>query len=178
MQFLLVPVKFIVYEEHADTWTTNDRNNGDAAFKAGTKLPKNDEQGKTSDKIGNGDADWKKSPWYLFPNSATGDKCEITESGQKCWSKVINGKTVHWCGRCFSKRYNRRGMWTSHVNQIHFTPHQHVNRSGNGNKHGANLATDRTPEESPPEDAAPESSAAVRPETSFSEALQHAAEGN
>ena len=172
-----------VYEENADTWTSDTVNNGDAAFKAGVGDHAGKKPGDNANRSGGGppggppgDSDWKKSPWYLFPNAATGDKCEIAESGQKCWSKVINGKTVHWCGKCFSKRYNRRGMWTSNVNQIHFT-HQHVNRGQN--QHNANLATDRTPvEDPPPEDASSAPSSAVRPELSFSDALQHAAEGN
>ena len=119
-------------------------------------------------------SDWKISPWYHFSDAST-DTCVVTDAGQKCWSKTISGKTVKWCGKCFSKKYQSRGMWTSNNTHCHFT-HEHVSR-GPGQGQSANLATDRTPvEEPPPEEQ--ESSSAVRPGTSFQDALQQAVEGN
>ncbi len=168
-----------VYEENADTWTTDTTNNGDAVFKAGvgSELKKTGDNKSKKNGLGSGpgggDPDWKKSPWYLFPSSTKGDTFVLTDSGQKCWSRVINGRTVKWCGKCFSKKYQRRGMWTSNNTNCHFT-HEHVNKEVS--QANANLATDRTPIEEPASDAV-ESDSAVRPGTSFSDALQHAVEG-
>ncbi len=65
-------------------------------------------------------------------------------------------------------------MWTSSNTTLHHT-HQHdalFNRDGDQ----ANLATDRSPvEEGTPEEP---SDSRVRPDVSFSDALQIAAEGN
>ena len=163
-----------VYEEHADTWISDEVNSGAAAFVAGTG-GKEGEGKKTTGGAGGGDNfEWKKSPWYLFPEGNK-DTLVVTDAGQKCWSKTIGGKTVKWCGKCFSKKYNRRGMWTSNVTHCHFT-HEHVVRNPG---QSANLATDRTPVEEPePAESDSSSSAAVRPGTTFQDALQQAAEGN
>ena len=181
-----------VYEQNADTWTSDDTNNGDAAFKAGTGFGSSStlachgcgKKGFTtrtcpdcnkSKSANGGGEDWKKSPWYIFPNESKGDVCTTTTEGTKCWSKKISGKDVKWCGKCFSTKYKRKGMWTSSSTNLHFT-HQHDAIFPDGGTQ-ANLATDRTPvEEHSPE--ASESNSGVRAGTSFSDALQQAAEGN
>ena len=65
-------------------------------------------------------------------------------------------------------------MWTSNNTHCHFT-HEHVTKGPN---HSANLATDRSPVEEPAPSDAKASSAAVRPGTSFQDALQQAVEGD
>ena len=113
-----------VFDEHKDTWVSDAVNDCAAAFTAGT-IGK-DGSGKCNGKAdgAGGDnrngSDWKKSPWYIFSNAST-DTCVVTDVGQKCWSKTISGKTVKWCGKCFSKKYQRRGMWTSNNTHCHFT---------------------------------------------------------
>ena len=161
-----------VYEDNEDTWVSDNVNDGAAAFTAGADNKDSTRKQPGKPTGGSGD-DWKKSPWFLFPDVAS-DTCVLTDTGQKCWSKSINGKPVKWCGKCFSKKYQRRGMWTSNNTHCHFT-HEHVTK---GSNHSANLATDRSPVEEPAPSDSDASSAAVRPGTSFQDALQQAAEGN
>ena len=166
-----------VFEEHADTWVSDTSNDGDAAFAATSEFKtKNGKKGRgTRTKDGDSE-DWKSNPWYLFPNAEKGDVCTTTEDGTKCWSKKIGGKPVKWCGKCFSTKFKRKGMWTSSNAHLHFT-HQHDAKYPRDGGAHANLATDRTPVDDYP-DVPSEPSAEVRPGVSFSDALQEAAEGS
>ena len=176
-----------VYDGFSDTWITDTANDGSSAFNAddnGLVCHNCGKKGFTKFNCpvckakGGGDDSWKKSPWLAFPNAANGDVCTLVGE-HKTWTKKIQTgsgvKDVKWCGKCFSKKYSRKGTWRDGPT-AHFT-HEH---DGNANGRGgtspsANLAS------SEPVDgdasSATEPAAGIRSDRSFSQALQSAAEG-
>ena len=178
-----------LFDEFSDSWVEDSTANK-SAFSAETGIHCHNcgkkgftkfncpDCNKDKSEGGNDDA-WKKSPWMIFPNAAAGDKCTMVGE-HKQWTKKIQTaaglKDVKWCGKCFSKKYNRRGVWREAATG-HFT-HEHTAKGRSSGS--ANLASPE--DESPGSDHnngdARASSSAVREGQSFSQALQTATEGS
>ena len=172
----------VLFDEFSDTWVDDSASgksifNADAGIhchtcgkKGVTKMNCPDCKAKSG---ATGDETWKKSPWMIFPNATAGDVCTIVGE-HKQWTKKIQTtagvKDVKWCGKCFSKKYNRRGAWREAASG-HFT-HEHENKPRAAA--AANLASTETSQESD----TPASPSAVRENVSFSQMLQTATEGS